>query len=402
MSIVGRTAGSPGREANEPSRKPLTALQRTLFLISLPLGLLGFVLPIYGHEIGASAIQIGLFLSAFSLARVVIRPLVGLGVYRYGRKPFLLGGLLGYALSMFAFAFSDGLWGLVIARVLQGVGAACLWLVVDTVVADVSPKDTRGHTFGRLRQAGVQGQMVGTFVGLNVLFSLEMDSAWQPVFFGFGVSGLAAVLLAWLSVPETRTAAPETVQGIIAWSRIWGILLLVSFVTSMSWSLVAPTVTIFLQEMLDVGLVELTIAYLPAGAVMAFLPGRLGLLADYYGRKPLMMIGIAVAACSSFVIPNLASTWGLAALRAIQALSFVASGPAQRALVADLIGNARRGRAYGFYALAGGLGQVAGPVLGGWLYDAISPAVPFYVNGIVLTLCAIAVGMWLQVPLVRE
>ena len=76
---------------------------------------------------------------------------------RYGRKPFLLGGLAGYALSMFAFAFADQIWGLVIARVLQGVGAACLWLVVNTVVADVSPESARGHTFGRIKQAGVQG-----------------------------------------------------------------------------------------------------------------------------------------------------------------------------------------------------------------------------------------------------
>ena len=95
------------------------------------------------------------------------------------------------------------------------------------------------------------------------------------------------------------------------------------------------------------------------------------------------------------MIPSLTGLWGLAALRAVQALCFAASGPAQQALVADLIGSRASGAGYGFYALAGGLGQAAGPMLGGWLYDVVSPAVPFYVNGVVLALCAIAAAMWL-------
>ena len=57
---------------------------------------------------------------------------------------------------------------------------------------------------------------------------------------------------------------------------------------------------------------------------------------------------------------------------------------------------ARRGWVYGIYALVGGLGQVAGPVIGGWLYDAVNPVVPFYVNGIVLILCAVVVAIWLK------
>ena len=70
QSVVVLIAGN----ADEPGKRPLIALRRTLFVISLPLGLLGLMLPIYGHEIGASAVQIGLFLSVFSLVRVLLRP----------------------------------------------------------------------------------------------------------------------------------------------------------------------------------------------------------------------------------------------------------------------------------------------------------------------------------------
>ena len=63
---------------------------------------------------------------------------------------------------------------------------------------------------------------------------------------------------------------------------------------------------------------------------------------------------------------------------------------------------ARRGWVYVIYALVGGPGQVADSVIGGWLYDAVNPVVPFYVNGVVLILCALVIGIWLKEPLVQR
>ena len=85
----------------------LASLRQALFWISLPSGILSFVLPVYGSEIGAGALQIGLFFSIFFLMTVLLRPLVGAGLDRFGRRPFFIAGLLGYALSMFAFAYSS-------------------------------------------------------------------------------------------------------------------------------------------------------------------------------------------------------------------------------------------------------------------------------------------------------
>jgi hypothetical protein len=44
----------------------IPTIRRSIFLISLPFGILGFVLPIYGKALGASALEIGLFFSVFS------------------------------------------------------------------------------------------------------------------------------------------------------------------------------------------------------------------------------------------------------------------------------------------------------------------------------------------------
>jgi MFS family permease len=164
--------------------------------------------------------------------------------------------------------------------------------------------------------------------------------------------------------------------------------------------MVSPVLIVFLQETLGIGMETLSWAFLPTGLVWAFLPAYLGRLADRFGRKPMMILGLAMAAISSIIIPVLSSVVAFAALWALQALCFAAGDPAEQALVADLTGGDQRGRAYGLYAMAADLGATIGPIGGAWLYQSVGPRVPFFVNGIVLALCAGVLAIWLHVPAV--
>jgi MFS family permease len=361
--------------------------------------MLGFILPVYGREIGANAVQIGLFFSVFSLMMVLLRPLVGAGLDRYGRRPFALAGLAGYAVSMFTFALWGQVWGVVLARAVQGVAAACLWIAVDAITSDVAGAEVRGRSFGGMGQVSNQGSIVGIFFAILILMSgLDVGDPWLILFAGYGLAGLAALLVAWRGLPETYAATPRARPRPITWSRPWMLLLLIAAVTSASGALVGPIVLFFLQDQLGATAAEVGYAYLPAGLVGAFLTAPLGTLADRFGRKPLMLLGMAVAAASSFIIPGLSTLAALAILRVVQAACSAASGPAHQALVADLTGGDQRGRAYGLYALAGGLGATVGPLAGGWLYERVSPAACFYANGAVLLMSLLVLWAFLQVP----
>jgi MFS family permease len=111
-----------------------------------------------------------------------------------------------------------------------------------------------------------------------------------------------------------------------------------------------------------------------------------------------MVLGLAAAAITSFLFPSLTSLAALAGLWAFQALCYAAGDPAEQALVADLTGNDQRGKAYGFYAAAGGLGAAIGPLVGGWLYQTIGVGAPFFLNGIILALCGLALAALLHIP----
>ena len=378
----------------------LGQLRRAILLVSLPFGILSFTLPIYGKVLGADAVQIGLFFSAFSLMTVLLRPLVGAGLDRRGRRPFLLVGLAGYGITMFLFAFAAEIWMITLARVFQGIASAFLWLAARAITADLAGAHERARSFGGVDQASSQGAILGTFAGYGVLIAFGFEAGWRPLFLGYGLLGLAAALLAARSLPETRPAAagePHERRP-IRWSRPWLLLLLVTAVTGASWAMISPILMVYLQERLAVGVDALAWAYLPAALIWALLPSRLGALADRLGRKPLMVLGLAAAAGSSFLIPHVSGLLGLAALWGFQALCYAAGDPAEAALVADLTGNDERGRAFGLYTLAAGLGATVGPLLGGWLYENIGVATPFYANGLVLALCAAVLLALLQEP----
>ncbi len=378
--------------------KALKSLHRSVFLVSLPFGILAFVLPIYGKAIGADAVQIGLFFSAFSLMTVLVRPVVGVALDRYGRRPFLLAGMVGYGLAMLVFAFSGEIWVVTAARLLQGSASAVFWLAARAVTADVAGADARGRSFGNIDQASSQGAILGAGIGYTVLISLKIDGGWKPLFAAYGLSGLAAALLAFRDLPETYTPAEArpTAPRTLSWSRPWVLLLLVTTVTGASWAMISPVLMIFLQERLTTDVPALAAAYLPAAIIWAVLPGRLGGLADRFGRKPMMVLGLVAAAASSFVIPHLANLWALAGLWAFQALCYAAGDPAEAALVADLTGGDERGRAFGLYAMAAGLGATVGPLVGGWLYDGVAAQAPFYANGLILALCTVVLAALLQ------
>jgi MFS family permease len=365
-------------------------LKWTLLLISLPFGILNFVLPIYGKQVGANALEIGMLFSAFSVMTVLLRPLIGAGLDRYGRRWFFVTGLAGYGLTMLAFAYANTIPGLVLARLLQGTASSLLWLAINALVADISGPQERAQSFGSVIQVSNQGGILGTFLGLSVLMSAGIEASWKQLFFAFAAAGLLAALIAWKQMPETMRALAEkkpqqmeTLRGLLR-SRTLVVLLAVTAITSASSAMVAPILMVFLQEKFQANVADLAWAFFPAAIIWAILPSRMGSIADRFGRKPLMVLALVIAACVTLLIPFSQSLALLAVLWAAEAVCFSASDPASQALVADQTGHDERGRAYGLFALAGGLGAVLGPLAGGWLYDQLNQSAPFIGNGIVL------------------
>jgi MFS transporter, DHA1 family, multidrug resistance protein len=354
------------------------------------------LLPIYGKQLGASALEIGGLFSVFSIMTVLLRPLVGWALDRFGRKKFFVAALMGYAAAMALFALAGTLFGLYLARLMQGIASSFMWISAYTIATDLASSDERGSAVGRVDEASARGGLFGALVGFSVLGFLQLLTGWRILFTGYALMALAGAWLAWKNVPDTQPAPAVRAEGErpVAWPLLR--LMAIVFVTGLSTAMVGPLLLIFLQDRFTTDVKLLALASIPAALVSSFLPSRMGQLSDRFGRAPLMAVGLAGSAIVSLVIPRLPSLTWLILLWALEALGWTMAAPAQEAMVADVTGSHLRGTGYGMYSLAASLGATVGPLIGGWLYDTAGHASPFYVNGIVLLAGTVAVLVFLQ------
>jgi MFS family permease len=390
------------REKN--TNKIMNKLWLAIFWVSFPFGIVSFLLPIYGKELGASAVEIGGFFSAFSLVPALIRPFLGQALDRYGRRPFLIAGLAGYVFSTLMFSVADTILLLTIARFLQGIGSSFLWISAFTIVADLAKVQGRGHDFGSIDEASYRGALLGTIFGFSAIltfeaaFGIDLKTIWFWIFIIFLGPVLIGFWNGWIGAEETVPEDVKSNRDRKPISRQLVALMGIVMVTGASQAMVWPLLMIFLQDKLGAGVISLAVAYLPAALISSFLPSRMGIVTDRLGRKGPMIAGLLVGSAASLLIPGLRSLTALTILWSVETIGYTISLPAERAFVADIAGRDIRGKSYGLYTFSFFLGGALGPLVGGWLYDNAGHAMPFYLNSVVLILGAALVLFVLHEP----
>ena len=106
-----------------------------------------------------------------------------------------------------------------------------------------------------------------------------------------------------------------------------------------------------------------------------------GKLADLRGRKPVMLVGIALFLVGSMACGRARSMQALVAFRALQGLGAGAIQPMALTIVGDLFVDVReRGRMQGVFGAVWGVAGLVGPLLGGAIVQWLSWRWVFYVN----------------------
>ena len=125
-----------------------------------------------------------------------------------------------------------------------------------------------------------------------------------------------------------------------------------------------------------------------------------GVLGDRYGRNRVMALGVALFAVASIGCGAAADAGQLIAARGVQGLGAALMVPNSLAIISANFGEGERGRAIGTWSAFSALTTAAGPVLGGWLIDAVSWRWIFFIN---LPPAMLVLWMlWRRVPETRD
>jgi MFS transporter, DHA1 family, tetracycline resistance protein len=134
---------------------------------------------------------------AFSAANFIASPLLGALSDRFGRRPVLLLGFCGLAISFFGTALATAIWVLIVVRVLSGAMQSTA-LVANAYVADITEPDGRARRFG----------LIGAMFGLGFILGPVMGGLIGAIdlrlpFFAAGSLALVNLLYGFFVLPES-------------------------------------------------------------------------------------------------------------------------------------------------------------------------------------------------------
>lgn len=101
----------------------LAVLMVTAFMDMVGILMIIPLMPFYAQSMGAGGLVVGLLVSSFSIAQLLMAPVWGRLSDHYGRRPALIVGMTASAIAYVVFAFADSLWLLFVSRLVQGAGA---------------------------------------------------------------------------------------------------------------------------------------------------------------------------------------------------------------------------------------------------------------------------------------
>lgn len=375
----------------------LQGLKKPIYLIALPNFFLGLVLPVYALKLGSSAVEIGMLFSVFSLFSILMRPLVGKWIDKRGRKNGVIIGIIAYTVTRLLFLVGETYISLFVARIFQSIAASFLFISLDAMVSDVSYMNNRSANFGIVSQYSNRGAFIGSFIGFTILFNNSVREPFKLIFGIYFIASILALYLGARNIEETLGARKEEVKTETIINKTFVKYLLIIGILALANGITVPIFVIYLKEHITKDLSLISFMFIPGAILSMYLPSRLGKLADNFGRKKLMIAGLMLEAVFTILIPFTRDYYFFIILYALITASGLMSVPAQRALVSEITGDNNRGRAYGLYHLALGLGGIIGPLIGSGIYQYINKDIVFFIEGIGLLLTIMFIIIFIRI-----
>ena len=412
-------------------KRDLSLIFFTIFLDIMGFGMVIPLSPILAREFGADGLQVGLLISIYSLTQFVSAPFWGRLSDIIGRKPVILTGLVGVACAHLWFAFSDTLTGLFLSRALAGVFGGNITTAM-AYIADVTKKTQRSKNMGLIGMAFGLGFTLGPALGgLFIFLGKHLGSA--PPFgvhfasFGAALLGLANALATWVFLRESRQNSTyqkqrpfsylSSFKSVSLFSRpsvvnIWqslktpflGQVLLISFILWIALAQIEPTLILLIQDDFHWTKTMAYWGFAYIGFLMAFSQGVLvRQLIPRFGERTINKWGLICVAIGLFFMggsvfvkawPLLLGSQNMKAGLVLLALAvtlfsvgYSLSNTSLSGALSLLSSSEEQGKIFGVNQSLASIARIAGPALGGWLYN-FSHAKPFF------TASAMAWGAW--------
>ncbi|MEW6662523.1 MAG: MFS transporter [Bacillota bacterium] len=375
--------GAAGTDLRQPLwTRDFILICLTNFLLFTSFQFLMPVLPLYLQNLGAEKAVIGFINGIFTVAAVSVRPWVGRGLDKNGRRSFLLGGLLFFSLTVLTYRWSSLIWLVLAIRLLQGVSWGFSSTAASTVAADIIPSRRRGEGMGFYGMSTNVAMALAPGLGLLLLGARGFPAAFYAAF----LLGMAALFLA-SRIAYQPLQLEQGGQRPALFEKSAFYPSMVSMIMTMGYGGVVSFLPLFAHEHGIENIGPFFTAY--ALTLMAGRPLS-GFMYDRKGPHVMVIPGILLCALGGYVLSLAESMPGFLLAAAIYGAGFGASMPALSALAIARVSPARRGAASATYFSSFDLGIGFGAIFLGFLSQWMGYAYMYRVAALI-TLSALVV-----------
>ena len=362
-------------------------------------------LPLYAEgQFGANAFEAAVFVAIYYVAQFIASPVLGHWADRFGRRPVLIWSQFGTIVSFLLFIFAlpiggvfgrmglpflaDGLGILFFARLLDGITGGNI-TAAQAYIADITTDEERASALGYIHIAFASGIVFGPGLG-----GLLVNFGFLFPFVGAAIITTISFLLTIALLPESLASedrakgkrqhtARDQWRGFLYNETIW-IVLALAFTVNFVVASLSATFPLFAKYIAFPAMADEPVAR-NVGLMMAYI-GIIAILTQVFTIKPLVRrfgeVNVVILSIGSALLTGLALTFLSNPIWITLALTPAAFGyslglPTGESILVGEGDEQSNGQLMGLYNAVNSAAYVAGPIVGGILFELISPRSPF-------------------------
>jgi DHA1 family tetracycline resistance protein-like MFS transporter len=345
---------------------------------------IGLIIPVLPALVGSfstsaadQAYWYGAVAVSFGVSNFLASPLLGALSDHFGRRPILLLGFLGLALSFFGTALSTSIWGLIAVRIVAGAMQANA-AIANAYVADITPPEQRAKRFGMLGAMVGLGFIIGPVMG-GLLGAISL----QLPFVVAGILAIANLIYGYCVLPESlpesrrrtfKRAAANPLTALRALGRLKGVGPLVGVVafSNLAMFILYTTWVLYTTFKFGWGPLENGWSLAAVGIVSVIVQGfLLGRMLKIFSAPRLAVIGLVSSMISYALWGAATEGWMMFAVIAVNIFSNTIAASVQ-SLISSAADSRSQGQTLGAVSSLSGLMAVLAPILGAPLLGLVS------------------------------
>jgi MFS family permease len=355
------------------------------FLSRLSFGIVSFALPLYARQLGLSLVEIGLLISLSAVAEQALKPLAGFIADRFGLKFSYVSAIGLRSVVALLLIFATLSWQLYAIRILHGISESLRDPSVNALIADRGNHKTLASSFAWYATAKTIAGSVGkALTGVLLAASAYGYAEVFTAAFCLSILPLFVVVRYVRNQPdqESPEAEAQAFTEPLAGSppvepqvgNPGGILpfAILGFLIAATANMLHNLFPVLAVEYAGLSVAETGLIYTLTIPVVIISGPLFGWLSDNVSRNLVLMVRGTANIFSSIFYVAFPSFLGIASGKLMDDMGKAAFRPAWGALMSQVSGfnKKRRARTIGYLSFGEGLGEIVGPILAGFLWNA--------------------------------